>query len=102
MPRQAAGYAVAFSIGLFVTIAVIGVICALLGRMLGDIGSWWQILIGGVLIGLLVSFIVGSWWSARAQPLNLAWLNAHDRVMVWLLILAMFTLGVFVAHVVLR
>jgi hypothetical protein len=56
----------------------------------------------GLLIGLLVSLIVGSWWSARAQPLNLAWLNAHDRVMVWLLILAMFTLGVFVAYVVLR
>jgi len=56
----------------------------------------------GLLIGLLVSWIVGSWWSARAQPLNLAWLNAHDRVMVWLLILAMFTLGVFVAYVLLR
>jgi hypothetical protein len=56
----------------------------------------------GLLLGLLVSWIVGSWWSARAQPLNLAWLNAHERVMVWLLILAMFTLGVFVAYVVLR
>ena len=56
----------------------------------------------GLLLGLLVSWIVGSWWSARGQPLNLAWLNAHDRVMVWLLILAMFTLGVFVAYVVLR
>ena len=56
----------------------------------------------GLLIGLLVSLIVGSWWSARAQTLNLTWLNAHDRVMVWLLILAMFTLGVFVAYVVLR
>jgi cytochrome c-type biogenesis protein len=50
VPRQAAGYAVAFSIGLFITIAVIGAICALLGRMLGDIGSYWQILIGAVLI----------------------------------------------------
>ena len=56
----------------------------------------------GLLIGLLVSLIVGSWWSARTQTLNLAWLNAHDRVMVWLLILAMFALGVFVAYAVLR
>jgi hypothetical protein len=56
----------------------------------------------GLLIGLLVSLIVGSWWSDRAQTINLAWLNAHDRVMVWLLILGMFALGVFVAYVVLR
>ncbi len=59
-------------------------------------------LLMGLLIGLLVSLIVGSWWSARAQPLNFAWLNAHDRVMVWLLVIAMFALGVFVAYVVLR
>jgi len=56
----------------------------------------------GLLIGLLVSLIIGSWWSARTQALNLAWLNAHDCVMVWLLILAMFALGVFVAYVLLR
>ena len=57
VPRQAAGYAVAFSIGLFITIAVIGVICALLGRMLGDIGSWWQVLIGGVLIWVALGML---------------------------------------------
>jgi cytochrome c-type biogenesis protein len=50
VPRQAAGYAAAFSTGLFITIAVIGAICAWLGRMLGDIGNYWQILIGAVLI----------------------------------------------------
>jgi hypothetical protein len=56
----------------------------------------------GLLIGLLVSLIVGSWWSARAQPLNLAWLNAHDRVMSGLLILAAFAVGMFIAFVLLR
>ncbi len=50
VPRQAAGYAVLFSAGLFLTIALIGAVCALLGRMLGDIGSWWQLLVGAVLI----------------------------------------------------
>ena len=35
--REAAKYAVAFSFGLFVTIAAIGVICSLLGRMRGDV-----------------------------------------------------------------
>jgi len=57
VPRQAAGYAVAFSIGLFITIAVIGAICSLLGRMLGDIGSYWQILIGAVLIWVALGML---------------------------------------------
>jgi cytochrome c-type biogenesis protein len=57
VPRQAAGYAVAFSAGLFITIAVIGAICALLGRMLGDIGSYWQILIGAVLIWVALGML---------------------------------------------
>jgi cytochrome c-type biogenesis protein len=48
--RQAAHYSVAFTLGLFITIALIGIICAILGRMLGDIGSYWQILVGLVLI----------------------------------------------------
>ena len=49
-PRQAAHYSVAFTLGLFITIALIGIICALLGRMLGDVGNYWQILVGLVLI----------------------------------------------------
>jgi len=49
-PRQAAYYSVAFTVGLFITIALIGIICALLGRMLEDVGNYWQILIGLVLI----------------------------------------------------
>jgi cytochrome c-type biogenesis protein len=49
-PRQAAHYAVAFTLGLFITIALIGIVCAFLGRMLGDVGNYWQILVGIVLI----------------------------------------------------
>lgn len=48
--RQAAGYALAFTAGLFVTIALVGVACALLGRMLGDVGPYWTILVGAVLV----------------------------------------------------
>jgi cytochrome c-type biogenesis protein len=48
--RQAAYYSVAFTSGLFVTIALIGILCAILGRMLGDIGNYWQILVGSVLV----------------------------------------------------
>jgi cytochrome c-type biogenesis protein len=49
-PGQAGYYSVAFSLGLFITIALIGIICALLGRMLGDVGNYWQILVGLVLL----------------------------------------------------
>ena len=49
-PREAVYYAGTFAIGLFISIALVGIICALLGRMLGDIGSYWQILVGLILI----------------------------------------------------
>ena len=48
--RDAAYYAVAFSIGLFITIALVGIICSLLGRMLGEVGPYWTILVGAILI----------------------------------------------------
>ena len=49
-PKEAAYYSVSFTVGLFITIALIGIICAMLGRMLGDVGNYWQILIGLVLV----------------------------------------------------
>lgn len=55
--RQAAKYAVAFSFGLFVTIAVIGVICSLLGRMLGDVGPYWTILVGVILLWVALDML---------------------------------------------
>jgi cytochrome c-type biogenesis protein len=56
-PRRAAWYAGAFTLGLFITIAVAGIVCALLGRMLGDVGIWWQILVGGVLIWVALGML---------------------------------------------
>ncbi len=38
-PRQAGLYSILFTSGLFITIALIGIACALLGRMLGDVGN---------------------------------------------------------------
>jgi cytochrome c-type biogenesis protein len=49
-PRGAAQYAGAFTLGLFITIALVGALCSALGLMLGDIGPWWTILVGMVLI----------------------------------------------------
>jgi cytochrome c-type biogenesis protein len=55
--REAAKYAVAFSSGLFVTIAAIGVICSLLGRMLGDVGPYWTILVGAMLLWVALDML---------------------------------------------
>ena len=49
-PRQAVGYSALFTVGLFATITLVGVICSLLGSILGDVGSYWQILVGVILI----------------------------------------------------
>ncbi|GAV20134.1 thiol:disulfide interchange protein DsbD precursor [Mariprofundus micogutta] len=48
--RRAALFAVLFSVGLFITIAAVGMVCALLGRMLGDISPYWMLLPGLVLL----------------------------------------------------
>jgi cytochrome c-type biogenesis protein len=56
-PRTAGIYSALFSAGLFVSITLVGTICALLGRMLGDIGNYWQILIGIVLIWIALGMI---------------------------------------------
>jgi len=56
-PRQAGLYSVLFTSGLFLTIALIGIICALLGRMLGDVGNYWQILVGIILIWVALGML---------------------------------------------
>lgn len=56
-PRQAGIYSVLFTLGLFITIALVGIICALLGRMLGDVGNYWQILIGAILIWVALGML---------------------------------------------
>ncbi|MFO7965359.1 MAG: cytochrome c biogenesis protein CcdA [Desulfobacterales bacterium] len=55
--RHAAFYALAFTSGLFITIALVGVVCAILGRMLGDVGPWWTILVGAILIWVALDML---------------------------------------------
>lgn len=55
--RQAALYAGLFTTGLFLTIAAIGVICALLGRMLGDVGPYWTIVVGLILLWVALDML---------------------------------------------
>ena len=55
--KNAAFYAVTFTIGLFITIALVGIICSLLGRMLGDAGPWWTIIVGAILIWVALDML---------------------------------------------
>lgn len=49
-PRQAARYALLFAFGLFLTILAVGLACAAAGRMLGDLGPWWPVGVGLLLL----------------------------------------------------
>lgn len=55
--RKATLYAVIFTTGLFLTIAAIGLICSLLGRMLGDVGSYWTIVVGLILLWVALDML---------------------------------------------
>ncbi len=55
--KDAAIYAVAFSVGLFISIAMVGIACSLLGRMLGEVGPYWTILVGAILIWVACDMI---------------------------------------------
>jgi len=55
--REAASYSVSFTSGLFITITAVGAVCALMGRMLGDIGPYWTLLVGAVLIWVCMDML---------------------------------------------
>jgi len=55
--REAMRYALVFTFGLFSTIALTGLACALLGRMLGDVGPYWTIFVGLVLVGIALDML---------------------------------------------
>lgn len=48
--REAAGYALLYTVGMFLSITLVGLICIGLGRMLGDIGPWWSVAVGILLV----------------------------------------------------
>ena len=43
-------YAAAFSLGLFLSIAAVGAACSILGRLLGDVGPVFPVVVGAILI----------------------------------------------------
>jgi cytochrome c-type biogenesis protein len=58
-----------FAVGILITIALIGLLTALAGRMLGDIGSYGNWLVAGIflLVGLNLLGIIPMPWSAPGQ-----------------------------------
>jgi len=56
-PGQGVYYSLSFTAGLFVSIALVGLICSLLGLMLGDIGPYWTIAVGAVLIWVALDML---------------------------------------------
>ncbi len=55
--KKAAVYSAFFTTGLFTMITLVGIICSLLGRMLGDVGNYWQIVIGAILIWVALGIL---------------------------------------------
>jgi len=73
-PRQAARYAILFALGIFITIMAVGLICTLAGRMLGDVGLWWQAAVGIVLFWVA--------WSLARPPQCSATGNVLSRFQI--------------------
>jgi cytochrome c-type biogenesis protein len=69
-PRRAALLATLFSIGILVTIAVIGAVTAAAGRLMGDVGSLGNVIVAAVfiLVGLALLDIVPLGWTAPQPP----------------------------------
>jgi cytochrome c-type biogenesis protein len=67
--RRAALIATLFSLGLLFTIAVVGVVTALLGRILGDIGSWGNYVVAAIffVIGLHLLGVISLPFSGPGQ-----------------------------------
>jgi cytochrome c-type biogenesis protein len=63
-PRQAFGYALLFALGILISIAAVGGITAMAGRMLGDVGPWSSYAVAAVLlvVGLHLLGLVSLPW----------------------------------------
>ena len=52
--KKSLGFSALFVLGLSITFAILGLISALMGKMLGDVGAFWKYLVAGVC--LIMSF----------------------------------------------
>jgi cytochrome c-type biogenesis protein len=71
--RRSAGLSTAFAVGILITIAFIGMVTAALGRMMGDVGVWGNLLVAAVflVVGLyLMDVLKLSWGSLTVRPVQ--------------------------------
>jgi cytochrome c-type biogenesis protein len=67
--RRAFGIAGLFAAGILLTIALIGVVTAVAGRMMGDVGAWGNYLVAVVFfaVGLYLLGVISMPWSGPGQ-----------------------------------
>ena len=68
-PSRAFWIATLFSTGILITIAIIGVVTAAMGRMMGDVGAWGNYLVAGIffVVGLHLLGVIPLPWSGPGQ-----------------------------------
>jgi cytochrome c-type biogenesis protein len=78
--RRSVGLSTTFAVGILITIALIGILTAALGRMMGDVGVWGNLLVAAVflIVGLyLMDILKLSWNSIALRPVEgSAWVGA--------------------------
>ena len=68
---RSVGLSATFALGILITIALIGVVTAALGRMMGDVGMWGNLIVAAVflVVGLyLLDILKVSWNSLALRP----------------------------------
>jgi len=71
--RRSIGLSTTFALGILITIALIGIITASVGRMMGDVGMWGNLLVAAVflIVGLyLMDVLKLSWGSIAVRPVR--------------------------------
>jgi cytochrome c-type biogenesis protein len=70
--RRALGVSTLFSLGIFISVVLIGLVTAVLGRMLGDIGPWGKWIVAGVFMvfGLVLLDVISLPWSGPNMASN--------------------------------
>lgn len=78
-PRRSFNLAFVFAVGILITIALIGVVTASMGRLMGDVGVWgnWIVAVVFFLVGLYLMDVIKFSWSGPALTTRTGgWLGA--------------------------
>jgi len=67
--RRALGLAALFALGILITIAIIGIITAALGRMMGDVGAYGNYIVAAIffVVGLYLLGVIPMPWAGTGQ-----------------------------------